>query len=72
MTVPKSASGSTPDEDDGAFAALIGRYAAHLDGGRAAADAWRDAISATGWEEAHSGAEAATDEPDAHTDLAAL
>ena len=41
-----------PDEDDGAFADLVGRYAAQLDAGRGAADAWRDAITATGWEEA--------------------
>jgi hypothetical protein len=40
-----------PDEDDGAFADLVGRYAAQLDAGRGAADAWRDAITATGWEE---------------------
>jgi hypothetical protein len=40
-----------PDEDDGAFADLVGRYAAELDAGRGAADAWRDAITATGWEE---------------------
>src|SRR5205085_2938595 len=38
-------------EDDSAFAALVGRYAAQLDAGRGAADAWRDAISAIGWEE---------------------
>jgi hypothetical protein len=41
-----------PAEDDGAFAELVGRYAAHLDAGGVPADAWRDAISATGWEEA--------------------
>ena len=40
-----------PDEDEGAFADLVGRYAAQLDAGRGAADAWRDAITATGWEE---------------------
>jgi hypothetical protein len=37
-------------EDDAAFAALVGRYAALLDAGRGASDAWRDAIAATGWE----------------------
>jgi hypothetical protein len=40
-----------PDADDGAFAGLVGRYAALLDDGRDAADAWRDALSATGWEQ---------------------
>ena len=39
-----------PDEDDGAFAELVGRYAAQLEAGRGAADAWRDALDATGWE----------------------
>jgi len=43
---------SAPDEDDGAFAALVGRYAAQLDAGREAADAWSDALNATGWEAA--------------------
>jgi hypothetical protein len=43
---------AAPDEDDAAFAELVGRYAVQLDAGRGAADAWRDAISATGWEEA--------------------
>ena len=43
---------SAPDEDDGAFADLVGRYAAQLDGGRDAAEAWRDALSSTGWEAA--------------------
>jgi hypothetical protein len=42
---------AAPDEDDGAFAELVGRYAALLDSGRGAADAWRDALGATGWEE---------------------
>jgi hypothetical protein len=41
-----------PDEDDGAFAGLVGRYAAQLDAGRESADAWRDALEATGWEAA--------------------
>lgn len=39
-----------PQEDDGAFAQLVGRYAAQLDAGRDAADAWHDALDATGWE----------------------
>jgi hypothetical protein len=39
-----------PEEDTGAFAALVGRYAAALDAERAPADAWREAISETGWE----------------------
>jgi len=41
-----------PAEDGGAFAELVGRYAAALDGGRAPEDAWRDAIDETGWEPA--------------------
>lgn len=60
-TLPASAAPILPDDatvlaapggDDGAFAELVGRYAAQLDAGRAAADAWHDAIAATGWEEA--------------------
>ena len=46
-----------PDEDDGAFAALVGRYAGQLDAGRGAADAWRDALNSTGWESADEEAE---------------
>jgi hypothetical protein len=42
---------AAPDDDDGAFADLVGRYAAQLDAGRNAADAWRDAVDATGWQE---------------------
>ena len=42
-----------PREDpDGAFAALIGRYAAALDGGVAAADAFASAAALGGWEPA--------------------
>ena len=37
-------------KDDGAFARLVGLYAAQLDAGRVAADAWRDALTTTGWE----------------------
>jgi hypothetical protein len=39
-----------PAGDEGAFAALVGRYAASLDSGSEAASAWRTAVSATGWE----------------------
>jgi hypothetical protein len=39
-----------PDGDEGAFALLVGRYAAQLDAGRDAAAAWQDAVSETGWE----------------------
>lgn len=39
-----------PDEDDGAFARLVGTYAAGLAGGTAAPDAWRAAVEQTGWE----------------------
>jgi hypothetical protein len=41
-----------PSEDGGAFAELVGRYAAALDSGRAPADAWQDALDETGWEPA--------------------
>jgi sugar/nucleoside kinase (ribokinase family) len=41
-----------PTEDGGAFAELVGRYAAALDSGRGAADAWQDALDETGWEPA--------------------
>lgn len=39
-----------PEHDDGAFAALVGRYAAGLAGGAAPGDAWQEAIHAAGWE----------------------
>jgi hypothetical protein len=39
-----------PAEDDGAFAQLVGRYAAALDSGAEAATAWQAAVSAVGWE----------------------
>jgi sugar/nucleoside kinase (ribokinase family) len=42
----------TPDHDDGAFGDLVGTYAALLESGRPAADAWHDALTATGWESA--------------------
>lgn len=41
-----------PEEDAGAFGALVGRYAALLDYGRPAEDAWHEALSGSGWEEA--------------------
>lgn len=41
-----------PSEDGGAFAALVGRYAAALADGRGSADAWQDALRGSGWEEA--------------------
>ncbi len=40
-----------PAEDSGAFSELVGRYAALLDAGRPAPDAWRDAIDEGGWEQ---------------------
>ncbi len=41
-----------PDDDrDGAFAALVGRFAAALDDGTDAADAFRSSIAAEGWTE---------------------
>jgi hypothetical protein len=49
-----------PAEDGGAFAQLVGRYAAALAGGSAAPDAWRSAVSASGWEPA-TGSEPATE-----------
>lgn len=42
---------AAPEEDDGAFALLVGRYAAQLDAGRSAAEAWHHAVSETGWEQ---------------------
>jgi hypothetical protein len=59
-TLPDHATVLTQPEGDeavGAFTELVGRYAALLDSGRGAADAWRDALNATGWEQA------ASDEP---------
>jgi hypothetical protein len=40
------------EEDDGAFADLIGRYAAALESGRGAPEAWHDAVTETGWQNA--------------------
>ncbi len=58
---------TAPDDDAGAFAELVGRYVASLDAGSAPADAWRDALSATGWEpatEADDPGDDAGDDPD--------
>ena len=44
-----------PAEDEGAFADLVGRYAARLAAGESAADAWRGAVEQTGWEPAAEG-----------------
>ena len=41
-----------PEDDAGAFAGLLGRYAARLEEGVSPADAWREAIAETGWEQA--------------------
>jgi hypothetical protein len=41
-----------PDDPDGVFAALVGRFAAALDRGEPAADALRSAAAAGGWEAA--------------------
>jgi hypothetical protein len=40
------------DEAGGAFAALVGRYAAALAGGSEPPQAWQTAVNATGWEPA--------------------
>jgi hypothetical protein len=40
------------DEEGGAFADLVGRYAAALESGRGAAEAWHDAVTKTGWQNA--------------------
>lgn len=39
-----------PSADDGAFARLVGAYAAALDGGDDPAKAFRDGVTAVGWE----------------------
>lgn len=41
-----------PDEDEGAFARLVGAYAAGLASGTAAPEAWQTAVRETGWEAA--------------------
>jgi hypothetical protein len=40
-----------PPDDDGAFARLVGVFAAGLDGGLPAAEAFAAAVGSTGWEE---------------------
>ncbi len=42
-----------PADDEGAFSALVGRYAAGLDRDLSAADAWEKALEAGGWEPSH-------------------
>lgn len=44
-----------PADDEGAFSALVGRYAAGLDGGLSAADSWQKALEVGGWEPSASG-----------------
>ena len=46
-----------PDDDDGAFARLVGAYAAGLASGTPAPDAWQAAVRETGWESAADPAE---------------
>ena len=41
-----------PDEDEGAFATLVGGYAVGLANGKSATDAWQAAVGETGWEAA--------------------
>jgi hypothetical protein len=41
-----------PEEDEGAFSELVGRYAAALDRGEDAGIAWQAALAAGGWETA--------------------
>jgi hypothetical protein len=41
-----------PDEDAGAFAELVGRYAAALASGTDAQAAWKSAVDKAGWEQA--------------------
>ncbi|HUR16412.1 MAG TPA: hypothetical protein VMZ33_03945 [Candidatus Limnocylindrales bacterium] len=41
-----------PDEGEGPFAQVVGRYAARLDAGDQPADAWRAAMESSGWEQA--------------------
>lgn len=59
VPLPEAYAGATvleapPDDPDGAFAALVGRFAAALDRGEPAADALRSAVAAGGWEAADS------------------
>lgn len=41
-----------PEHDDGAFAKLVGSYAAGLASGKPAPEAWQAAVDQTGWESA--------------------
>ena len=41
-----------PDEGEGPFAQVVGRYAARLDSGDQPAEAWRAAIESSGWAQA--------------------
>jgi hypothetical protein len=41
-----------PTDDDGSFGRLVGIFAAALDAGKDPADAFREAVSASGWESA--------------------
>lgn len=53
MEMPETATVlAVPTDDGGAFAQLVGRYAALLDAGRPPVDAWSDAVSEGGWEPA--------------------
>jgi hypothetical protein len=57
-----------PDEDEGAFARLVGTYAAALASGQAAPDAWQAAVKATGWEPARQPDAEPALEPDAESE----
>jgi hypothetical protein len=48
--VPSTLLEAPPDDPDGQFAALVGRYAAALDTGASAEEAFRTALGASGWE----------------------
>ena len=48
--VPSTLLEAPPDDPDGQFAGLVGRYAAALDTGAAAGDAFRTALGPSGWE----------------------
>jgi hypothetical protein len=41
-----------PEHDEGAFAALVGRYAARLAASQTPSEAWQAAVAETGWESA--------------------
>lgn len=52
-----------PDEDEGAFARLVGAYAAGLASGQTAPEAWQAAVARTGWESAAEPAAESAAEP---------